>query len=120
MVRQAEIAETQFDYEKSNKKTHLYADKKLFVASNKSCGSKKQLTLAKTSMIPPQRREILYQFGACSYLYMIEFYAKKSAEMDDVRLVALIDCEPRQREPEGKWNRLMGTRCEEDRDSAKG
>ena len=90
MVKQAEITETQFDYVKANKKTHLYANKIFFVANNKRGGNKKQITLAKTSKIPPQRREILYQPDACSYVYIIEFYAKKSAATDAVRLVALI------------------------------
>lgn len=119
MVKQAEIAETQFDDEKANKMIHLYADKILFVANSKSGRSIKQITLAKASKIPPQRREILYRLGAYSYFYLIEFYANKSAATDDVRLAALIYCEPRQREPEREWKRLMGTRCEEVRDSAK-
>lgn len=102
-----------------NKLCHVYPDKILFNANNKSGGIKKQITLAKTSKISPKRREILYQPNTCSYVYIIEFYAKKSAATDDVRLVALICREPLQREPKGEWKRLMETHYEEIRDSTK-
>lgn len=121
MVKQVEIVKAKFDDERANKKIypyaeqlitdgqcHIYADKILFVVNNKSCDSKKLRTLAKTSKIPHQ---------ACLYVYMIEFYAKKSAPMDDMQLVPLAYCELRQSEPEGEplssyvanwWQLLIG------------
>ena len=70
--------EAEYDYEIVNKKIrplaeqliskydelhHIDPDKILFVVNYKSAGSKKQMTLAKTSKIPPKWIEILYQLG---------------------------------------------------------
>lgn len=108
--------ECEFDYEIVNKKIrplaeqliskydelhHIDADKILFVVNYKSVGSKKQMTLAKTSKIPPKWIEILYQLDSCSYFYMIEFYAKTTSAMDEAQLVALIYRELRRIGPEG-------------------
>ena len=96
---------------------HIDVDKILFVVNHKSAGSKKQLTLAKTGKIPPKWTELLYQLGACSYFYMIEFYAKTTAAMDESQMVALVYRELRRIGPEGQiltpdihdwWQILMG------------
>lgn len=96
---------------------HVDPNKILFVVNHKSSGSKRQMTLARTSRIPSRWVEILYQLGACSYLYIIEFYAKTTEEMDDSQIVALVYRELRRIGPEGEilipdvhdwWQILMG------------
>ncbi len=80
---------------------HIDPDMILFVVNHKSGGSKKQMKLAKTSKISPKWAEILYQLGACSYFYMVEFYAKTTASMDESQITALIYRELRRIGPEG-------------------
>lgn len=113
--------EAEYDYEIVNKKirpiaerlikkyselNHIDPSRILFVVNHKSTGSKKQMTLAKTSKIPPKWIEILYQLGSCSYFYIIEFYAKTTAAMNESQIVALV------------WKKLMGTYYEEVRNEA--
>lgn len=81
---------------------HIAPDKILFVVNHKSSGSKKQIVLAKTSKISPKWTELLYQLGSCSYFYMIEFYAKTTAAMDESQMVALVYHELRRIGPEGE------------------
>ena len=81
---------------------HIDPDKILFVVNHKSSGSKKQMTLAKTTKISPKWTELLYQLGSCSYFYMIEFYAKTTAAMDESQMVALVYRELRRIGPEGE------------------
>ncbi|WP_302806731.1 putative metallopeptidase [Cloacibacillus porcorum] len=96
---------------------HIDPDKILFVVNHKSAGSRKQMVLAKTTKIPPKWSEILYQLGSCSYFYMIEFFAKTTAAMDENQMVALVYRELRRISPEGEilspdvidwWQMLMG------------
>ena len=108
--------EAEYDYEIVNKRIrpiaerliekydelrHIDPDKILFIVNHKSAGSKKQMTLAKTTKVPPKWIEILYQLGSCSYFYMVEFYAKTTAAMDEAQLVALVYRELRRIGPEG-------------------
>lgn len=108
--------EAEYDYEIVNKKirpiaerlirkyselNHIDPSRILFVVNHKSTGSKKQMTLAKTSKIPPKWIEILYQLGSCSYFYIIEFYAKTTAAMDESQIVALVYRELRRIGSEG-------------------
>lgn len=69
---------------------HIDPDKILFVVNHKSAGSKKQMVLAKTSKISPKWTELLYQLGSVSFFYMMEFYAKTTAAMDESQMVALV------------------------------
>jgi hypothetical protein len=127
-----EKAGSEFDYEICNNRIrpiaealiakyeelrHIDPDKILFVVNHKSSGSKKQMVLARTSRISPKWTEILYQLGACSYFYTIEFYAKTTAAMDESQIVALVYRELRRIGPEGEilipdvhdwWQILMG------------
>ena len=113
----ADVTGAEFDYEICNKRirpiaealikkyrelSHIDPDKILFVVNHKSSGSKKQMILAKTSKISPKWTEILYQLGACSYFYMVEFYAKTTASMDESQMVALVYRELRRIGPEGE------------------
>lgn len=108
--------EAEYDYEIVNKKirpiaerlikkygelNHIDPSRILFVVNHKSTGSKKQMTLAKTSKIPPKWIEMLYQLGSCSYFYIIEFYAKTTAAMDESQIVALVYRELRRIGSEG-------------------
>ena len=96
---------------------HIDPDKILFLVNHKSSGSKKQMVLARTGRISPKWTEILYQLGACSYFYTIEFYAKTTAAMDESQIVALVYRELRRIGTEGEilipdvhdwWQILMG------------
>ena len=81
--------EAEFDFEICNRKIlpiaealvkkydelhHVDPAKILFVTNFASADGKKQMSLAKTSKIPPKWTEILFQLGGGSYFYMIEFY----------------------------------------------
>ena len=75
------------------------------------------MVLARTNRISPKWTEILYQLGACSYFYTVEFYAKTTAAMDESQMVALVYRELRRIGPEGEilipdvhdwWQILMG------------
>lgn len=127
-----EKTSSEFDYEICNKKIkpiaealiqkyrelqHIEPEKILFIVNYKNAGSKKQMVLAKTSRVSPKWAEILYQLGAHSYFFMIEFYAKTTATMDENQMVALVYRELRRIGPEGKilvpdvhdwWQILMG------------
>ena len=78
------------------------------MVNHKSSGSKKQMVLARTLRISPKWTEILYQLGACSYFYTIEFYTKTTAAMDESQMVALVYRELRRIGPE---RRDPGPRC---------
>ena len=94
---------------------HIDVSKILFVV-NHSTGGKK-LTLARTGRVPERWRDILFQLGACSYFYLVEFYAKQTACLDENQMIALIYRELRRIGPEGQivtpdihdwWQILMG------------
>ncbi|GHV51689.1 hypothetical protein FACS1894216_06330 [Synergistales bacterium] len=96
---------------------HLEVDKILFIVNNKSGGSKKNVTLARTGRVPEKWRDILYQLGACSYFYVVEFYAKTTACLDENQMIALVYRELRRIGPEGQiiapdvhdwWQVLIG------------
>ena len=96
---------------------HIDIDKILFITNHKSGGGRKTLLLAKTYKMPPKWTELLYQLGACSYFYVIEFIAKSTAAMDESQMVALVYRELRKIGPEGElleydikdwWQILMG------------
>ena len=124
--------EAEFDFEICNRKIlpiaealvkkydelhHVDPAKILFVTNFASADGKKQMSLAKTSKISPKWTEILFQLGGGSYFYMIEFYAKTTACMDEAQMVALVYRELRRIGPEGEiltpdihdwWQMLMG------------
>ena len=81
---------------------HIDVDKILFIVNHKSAGSKRHVTLAHTAKMPPKWTELLYQLGACSYFYVMEFYAKTTATMDESQMVALVYHELRRIGPEGE------------------
>ena len=96
---------------------HIDVNKILFVLNHKSSGSKRRITLARTSKIPPKWTELFYQLGACSYFYMIEFFEKTTSTLDESQMVALVYRELRRIGPEGEiltpdvhdwWQILMG------------
>lgn len=95
---------------------HIDVDKILFVVNHKGA-NKKHIVIAKTTKIPPKWTELLYQLGSCSYFYMIEIYAKMTADFDESQMVALMYRELRRIGPEGEllvynvndwWQMLMG------------
>lgn len=107
----------EFDFEIVNSKVRVIADelikkyeelhhidvgKILFIVNHKSAGSKKSITLARTSRLPDKWRDILYQLGAASYEYVIEFYGKTTSMLDEAQMIALIYSELRRIGPEGK------------------
>ncbi|MDO5562674.1 MAG: putative metallopeptidase [Synergistaceae bacterium] len=81
---------------------HIDVDKILFIVNHRSAGSKRRVTLAKTMRMPPKWTELLYQLGACSYFYIMEFYAKTTATMDESQMVALVYHELRRIGQEGE------------------
>lgn len=96
---------------------HIDPDKILFVVNHKSAGGRKKIVLARTSLVPSKWTELLYQLGSCSYFYMIEFYAKTTAAMDESQMIAVVYRELRKIGPEGEiltydvqdwWQILMG------------
>lgn len=112
-----DITNAEFDYEICNKRirpiaealvkkytelSHIDPDKILFVVNHKSSGSKKKVVLAKTSQIPSQWCDLLYQLSSYSYFYLIEFYAKTTSSMDESQMVALVYHELRRIGPEGE------------------
>lgn len=103
--------------EKYDELKHIDVDKILFVLNHKSAGSKRRVTLARTSRVPSKWTELLYQLGANSYFYMIEFFEKTTATLDESQMVALVYRELRRIGPEGEiltpdvhdwWQILMG------------
>lgn len=96
---------------------HIDVDKILFVVNHKSAGSKKRIVLATTTRVPEKWRDVLYQLGAASFFYIIEFYAKTTASLDENQMVALVYRELRRIGGEGQivapdvhdwWQVLMG------------
>lgn len=96
---------------------HLEADRILFVVNNKTTASKKRIVMARTSRITEKWRNVLYQLGAVEYLYMVEFYGKVIATLDENQRTALVYSELRRIGPEGQilapdtndwWQLLMG------------
>lgn len=96
---------------------HIDVNKILFVVNHKSAGSKKTVTLARTSRVPEKWRDVLYQLGACSYFYIVEFFGKTTACLDENQMIALVYRELRRIGPEGQivtpdihdwWQVLMG------------
>jgi hypothetical protein len=96
---------------------HIDVETILFVVNFKYAGSKDKIVLAKTARVPDKWRDILYQLGACSYLYVMEFYSKTTDCLDENQMIALVYRELRRIGPEGKitspdthewWQVLMG------------
>lgn len=96
---------------------HIESSKILFVVNNKSAGSRSSVVLARTSRVSEKWRDILYQLGACTYFYVVEFYAKTTACLDENQMTALTYRELRRIGPEGQivqpdihdwWQILMG------------
>ena len=93
---------------------HVDPSKILFVVNHKSGGSGAS---AATSKVPFKRTELLFQLGACSYFYMVEFYSKKTSLLDDNQMTALLYRELRKIDSYGEivkpevnewWTLLMG------------
>ena len=93
---------------------HVDPSKILFIVNHKSSGGG---ALADTSKVPFKWTELLFQLGACSYFYMVEFYDKKTAHLDDNQMTALLYRELRKIGSEGNivkpevnewWTLLMG------------
>ena len=96
---------------------HIDVNKILFVVNHKGGGSKKRVVLAKTGRVPEKWRDLLFQLGAVSYFYVVEFYAKTTACLDENQITALVYRELRMIGPEGQvvppdvhdwWQVLMG------------
>ena len=96
---------------------HIDPEKILFVVNHSSSDGKRQMSLAKTTKLPPKWTELLYQLCGDSFFYMIEFYAKTTACIDEAQMVALTYRELRRIGPEGEiltpdvhdwWQMLMG------------
>ncbi|MDR0648308.1 MAG: hypothetical protein LBF92_03100 [Synergistaceae bacterium] len=83
---------------------HIDLSKILFVVNHKSAGSKKRVVLARTGRVPDKWRDVLFQLGACSYFYLVEFYGKTTASLDENQMTALIYRELRRIGPEGQIN----------------
>ncbi len=81
---------------------HLEARKILFIANHKSSGSKKQISLARTSRISPKWQELLFQIANASYFHVIEFYVKTTECLDSNQMTALVYRELRRIGPEGQ------------------
>jgi hypothetical protein len=96
--------------------SHLNPDSILFIRAHKG-GSKKTVTLARTSRISEKWRDLLEQIGAASYTHTVEFMDKATVCLDENQMVALVYRELRQIAPEGEirnpdihewWQILMG------------
>ncbi|MDR1516244.1 MAG: hypothetical protein LBS45_11170 [Synergistaceae bacterium] len=96
---------------------HIDVSKILFVVNHKSSGGKKRVVLARTARVPEKWRDVLFQLGACSYFYVIEFYEKTTSCLDENQMKALIYRELRRIGPEGQiyapdihdwWQVLIG------------
>lgn len=96
---------------------HIDPDKILFIANHKSAGSKSSIVLAKTAKVPEKWRDILYQLGAVSYFYIVEFYGKTTSVLDENQMTALVYKELRRIGTEGQllppdthdwWQMLIG------------
>ena len=96
---------------------HIDVDKILFVVNHKAAGSKKRVVLARTARVPEKWRDVLFQLGACSYFFVVEFIGKTTACLDENQLIALVYRELRRIGPEGQvvpphinewWQVLMG------------
>ncbi|MDR3255057.1 MAG: hypothetical protein LBT31_05780 [Synergistaceae bacterium] len=96
---------------------HIDVSKILFLVNHKSGGSKKNIVLARTGRVPEKWRDVLFQLGACSYFYLIEFYGKTTACLDENQMTALLYRELRRIGPEGQiiapdvhdwWQVLIG------------
>ncbi|MDR1966208.1 MAG: hypothetical protein LBQ36_05820, partial [Synergistaceae bacterium] len=96
---------------------HIDVETIMFVVNHKYAGSKDKIVLARTARVPDKWRDILYQLGACSFLYIMEFYAKTTDCLDENQMTALVYRELRRIGPEGKmtspdtnewWQVLIG------------
>ena len=81
---------------------HIDSSKILFVVNHRSGGGKRRIVLAKTTRVTDKWRDVLYQLGACSYFYVIEFIGKTTACLDENQMTALIYRELRMIGPEGQ------------------
>lgn len=81
---------------------HIKTDMILFVVNHKSAGSKKHIVLSRTSRVPEKWRDVLFQLGACSYFYMIEYFGKTTACLDENQIIALTYREMLRIGPEGQ------------------
>lgn len=80
---------------------HIEVGKILFVVNHKSAGSKKRVVLARTSRVSEKWLDILFQLGSYSCYYMIEYFDKTTACLDENQIVALTYRELRMISPEG-------------------
>ena len=96
---------------------HIDVEKILFLVNHKSAGSKKRIVLARTARVPEKWRDVLFQLGACSYFYIVEFFGKTTSCLDENQMTALVYRELRRIGPEGQiitpdihdwWQVLMG------------
>jgi hypothetical protein len=97
--------------------SHIDVESILFVLNHRYAGSKNKVVLARTAKIPDKWRDILFQLGASSYFYVMEFFAKTTNCLDNNQMTALVYRELRRIGPEGKiispdtnewWQVLMG------------
>jgi hypothetical protein len=102
---------------KYNELSHIPLESILFVVNHKYSGSKKKITLARTARVPEMWRDILFQLKAVSYSYIMEFFGKTTACLDENQMIALVYRELRRIGPEGEivapdtnewWQVLMG------------
>ncbi len=77
--------------EKFDELRHVDPQSLLFVMNKKGSGKhNKKVILAKTSKVPPKWQEIMFQLGSPSYFYLIEFFEKSVAVLDENQMTALI------------------------------
>jgi hypothetical protein len=97
--------------------SHIPLESILFIVNHKYSGSKKKITLARTARVPEKWRDILFQLKAVSYSYIMEFFGKTTACLDENQMIALVYRELRRIGPEGEimapdtnewWQVLMG------------
>jgi hypothetical protein len=96
---------------------HIDVEHIMFVVNHKSGGAKDKIVLAHTARVPDKWRDLLFQLGACSYFYIMEFYSKTTDCLDENQMTALVYRELRRIGAEGKitapdtnewWQVLIG------------
>lgn len=96
---------------------HIPLDSILFIVNHKYSGSKDKIVLARTTVVPEKWRDILFQLGAVSFSYIMEFFSKTTSCLDENQMTALVYRELRRIGAEGKlvppdtnewWQVLIG------------
>ena len=82
--------------------SHIPLESILFIVNHKYSGSKNKITLARTTRVPEKWRDILFQLKAVSYSYIMEFFGKTTACLDENQMIALVYRELRRIGPEGE------------------